>query len=233
MVTLAGISLELVRKDIKNLHLAVYPPDGRVRLSAPRYVDEETLSLFVASKVPWIRKKQRTIQEQPRQTQREFLDRESHYFMGRRYLLRINEVKPPKRFASAEIGGKKYLDVHVHDPNSFEQKKKAVERFYRNELTSVLDELVPRWEKKMGVQSSNWRIRLMKTKWGSCNTVRKTMQFNLELAKQPIECIEYVVVHELAHLIERSHGPRFKAVLDHYMPGWRHLQDKLHKQPVV
>ena len=233
MVTLAGVSLELVRKDIKNLHLAVYPPDGRVRLSAPRYVDEETLSLFVASKVPWIRKKQRAIEEQPRQTPREFVDRESHYFMGRRYLMRVHEIAPPRRFATAELGGKKFLDVHVSETTSLEQKKRAVEKFYRAELRTVLEELVPLWEERMKVESSGWRIRPMKTKWGSCNTLRKTMLFNLELIKQPIECIEYVVVHELAHLIERGHGPRFQAVLDAHMPGWRHLQAKLHELPAL
>ena len=233
MVTLAGISMELVRKDIKNLHLAVYPPDGRVRLSAPRYVDEETLSLFVASKVPWIRKKQRAIEEQPRQTPREFLDRESHYFMGRRYLMRVHEIALPKRYAGAELGGKKFLDVHVRDTTSLEQKKRAVEKFYRAELRRVLEELIPLWEERMKVKSSGWRIRPMKTKWGSCNTLRKTMLFNLELVKQPIECIEYVVVHELAHLIERGHGPKFQAVLDAQMPGWRNLQKRLHELPAL
>jgi predicted metal-dependent hydrolase len=233
IVTLAGIPLELVRKDIKNLHLAVYPPDGRVRLSAPNDVDDETLVLFVSSKVPWIRRKQRAISELHYQGPRELLDRESHYLLGNRYLLRAVELTPPHRFAFVEVSAKKRITVHVTNPRCIEQKKTALDRFYRRELQRVLKELVPLWEQRMGVMSSAWRIRSMKTKWGSCNTSTKSMLFNLQLAQQPVECIEYIVVHELAHLRERTHGPRFVAVLDTYLPSWKRLKEKLKDIPTT
>lgn len=233
MVNLSGISLELVRKDIKNLHLAVYPPDGRVRLSAPSDADEETLALFVASKVPWIRRKQRAMSELQRQSVREYLDRESHYFQGRRYLLRVHELSSSNQRARAKLTASKFLDLFVSDSASLEIKKRTLERFYRNELREVLQQLVPAWEKKLGVTATTWRIRPMKTKWGSCNPSKKSMLFNLELAKQPLDCIEYIVVHELAHLHEPKHNAKFEAILSQHLPNWRLTKQRMNDIPAL
>lgn len=232
-MTLAGIELELVRKDIKNLHLAVYPPDGRVRLAAPHSTDEETLEMYVATKIPWIRRQQREIEAQPRQSERQFLDRESHYFLGHRYLLRVLPLEAGMHWGQVVPKGKRYLNLHVEDQGNLEAKRRIIEKWYRRELRSMLEELVPAWEAKLGVQAKGWRIRGMRTKWGSCNPDNGTMLFNLELARQPLDCIEYVVAHELAHLIERKHNDRFVAVLDAHLPQWRHLRETMKSLPVI
>lgn len=229
---LAGLEIELVLKNIKNLHLAVYPPDGRIRLAAPLETDIGTLEVYVASKIPWIRKQQRVIMRQPRQLVRLFEERESHYFQGRRYLLGVAEQAPGQK-SEVRIFRKKFLEVRVQEPSSFEMKRDAVESFYRMELRKTLGELIPTWEARMGVSAAKWRIKAMKTKWGSCNPDTGNLLFNLELAKQPIECVEYVVAHELAHLLERTHNGIFQALLNQHLPNWRILKERLVETPIA
>lgn len=228
----AGIEVELVQKEIKNLHLAVYPPDGRVRLAAPVEVNEKTLELYVISKIPWIRKQQRKFANQNRQSPRKYMDRESHYYLGKRYLLRVHETGHSYRSAKVEVKTKTYLDMYVKPSYTTEQKAELLKEWYRSELKKVLAELLPKWEKILGVQANEVKVQTMRTKWGSCNTEKGNLLFNIELAKKPYDCIEYVVVHELAHLLERTHNDNFIAYLDKYLPNWKHLKEELNGLPV-
>lgn len=231
-MNVAGIEVELVQKEIKNLHLAVYPPDGRVRLAAPVEVNEKTLELYVISKIPWIRKQQRKFANQNRQSPRKYVDRESHYYLGKRYLLRVHEAGHSYRSAKVEEKTKTYLDMYVKPGYTVEQKAELLKEWYRSELKKVLAELLPKWEKILGVQANEVKVQTMRTKWGSCNTEKGNLLFNIELAKKPYDCIEYVVVHELAHLLERTHNDNFIAYLDKYLPNWKHLKEELNSLPV-
>jgi predicted metal-dependent hydrolase len=226
-MVVAGIEVELIQKDIKNLHLAVYPPNGRVRLAAPKDVNEKTLELYVASKIPWIRRQQRKFAGVDRQSPRQYINRESHYFLGKRYLLRVHETDHPYRYPKVVCKTKTYIDLYVKPGYTADQKAEVVKEWYRAQLKQVLAELVPKWEDILGVKASEVTVHAMKTKWGSCNTDKKKVLFNLELAKKPAECIEYVVVHELLHLIERKHNDLFKAYLDKYLPNWVNLKSRL------
>lgn len=231
-MNVAGIEVELIQKEIKNLHLAVYPPDGRVRLAAPVEVNEKTLELYVISKIPWIRKQQRKFANQNRQSPRKYVDRESHYYLGKRYLLRVHETGHSYRSAKVEVKTKTYLDMYVKPGYTTEQKAELLKEWYRAELKKVLAELLPKWEKTLGVQANEVKVQTMRTKWGSCNTEKGNLLFNIELAKKPYDCIEYVVVHELSHLLERTHNDNFIAYLDKYLPNWKHLKEELNSLPV-
>lgn len=226
-MTVADLDIEVVQKDIKNIHLAVYPPLGRVRIAAPTDVNSETLRLFIVSKLPWIRKQQRKFTAQNRQTPRLFVNRESHYFLGRKYLLRVHETDHPYRYPKVVLKTKTYIDLFVRESSTVEQKANLMKEWHRTELKNVLEELIPKWESILGVTAVRFAIKSMKTKWGSCNTDNKTLLFNLELVKKPHSCIEYVVAHELVHLIERHHNDNFKAILDNYLPNWKGVKQEL------
>ena len=226
-MVVAGIDVELIQKDIKNLHLAVYPPNGRVRLAAPMDVNEKTLELYVTSKLPWIRMQQRKFAKINRESPRQYVNRESHYFLGKRYLLRVNEVDHPFFYTKVEIKTKTYIDLYVKENYTTEQKADLMKEWRCSELKRILFELVPKWEKLLGVKSNLIKVRTMRTKWGSCNTDNKNILFNIELAKKPIECIEYVVVHELLHLIVRNHNDIFTALLNKHIPNWKFIRESL------
>lgn len=231
-MNVAGIEIELVQKNIKNMHLAVYPPDGRVRLAAPADVNEKTLQLYVTSKIPWIRKQQRKFANQERQSPRQFVDRESHYFLGKRYLLRVHESDHKYRYPKIIVKTKTYIEMYVNETFTVEQKQQLLKEWYRVQLKKVLAELIPKWEVLLNVNTNNVKVQTLRTKWGSCNPDNGNFLFNIELAKKPYECIEYVVVHELLHLIERTHNDNFKAYLDKYLPNWKQLKDELNALPV-
>lgn len=226
-MVVAGIEVELVQKDIKNLHLAVYPPNGRVRLAAPVDVNERTLELYVTSKLPWIRKQQRLFAKMDRQSARQYVNRESHYFLGKRYLLRVHETDHPYRYPKVECKTKTYIDLYIKEGYSTEQRVELMKEWYRGKLKDILLEFVPKWEAILNVKANQVKVQTMRTKWGSCNTENSNILINIELAKKPIECIEYVVVHELLHLIERKHSDLFKAYLDKYVPNWQHIKAQL------
>jgi predicted metal-dependent hydrolase len=228
----AGIEVELVQKEIKNLHLAVYPPDGRVRLAAPMDVNRKTLELYVISKIPWIRKQQRRFAKIDRQSVRQYVNRESHYFLGRRYLLRVHESDRPYRYPKVDCKTKTYIDLFVRDNYTTEQRASLIKEWYRAQLKEILCELVPKWEGILQVKTQKVKVHSMKTKWGSCNTDKGIVLFNIELAKKSIECIEYVVVHELLHLIERKHSDLFKAYLEKYVPNWKQLKAQLNIEKI-
>lgn len=231
-MVVAGIEVELIQKDIKNLHLAVYPPNGRVRLAAPMDVNEKTLELYITSKIPWIRKQQRKFANIDRQSVRQYVNRESHYFLGKRYLLRVHETDHPYRYPKVECKTKTYIDLFVKENYSTEQRAELMKEWYRGQLKDIISELVPKWEAILNVKANQVKVQTMRTKWGSCNTDNGNVLFNIELAKKPFECIEYVVVHELLHLIERKHNDLFKAYLDKYVPNWQQIKVQLNIEKI-
>ncbi len=228
-ITINDITVDVVRKDIKNMHLAVYPPTGRVRIAAPLRVNEEAIRLFAISKLGWIKRHQRKFEAQERIPPREFKERESHYFQGRRYLLRIKETNGA---GYVDLKGKTYLDLYVRPNSSVDYMKKVVDEWYRSELKKVLPDLISHWEKKIGISVHSCSIKQMKTKWGSCNIEKRRIWLNLELAKKPIQCLEYILVHEMTHLLERHHNDRFKAYMDQFLPHWKQLKEELNRLPV-
>jgi predicted metal-dependent hydrolase len=223
----AGIEIELVQKDIKNLHLAVYPPDGRVRLAAPHDVNQKTLELYVISKIHWIKKQQRRFLKMDRQSPRQYVDRESHFFLGKRYLLRVKPLDAIHLHPQVVCKTKTYLDLFIKNDSSVDHKAAVLKEWYRDQLKAVLEELVPKWERILGVKANLVKVHTMRTKWGSCNTENANILINIELAKKSIESIEYVVAHELIHLIERNHNDNFKAHLDKFLPNWKKIREEL------
>jgi predicted metal-dependent hydrolase len=223
----AGIPIELIQKDIKNLHLAVYPPDGKVRLAAPQSVNLKTLELYVASKISWIKKQQRKFAGIVRPSSRNYVQRESHYFLGKRYLLRVYESNDLHRYPKVVCKTKTYIDMFIKEGCKTEQRAALMKEWYRTKLKEILAELIPKWEAILNVKANQVKVQTMKTKWGSCNTNNKNIMFNIELVKKPYECVEYVVVHELLHLLERNHNDLFRAYLDKFLPNWRHLKEQL------
>lgn len=224
---LGNIEIEVEQKNIKNIHLSVHPPKGRVRIAAPSEMDMDTVRIFAISKLQWIKDQQKVLLEQDREPKREFLERESHYFLGKRYLLRIHELEAPPKI---EIDHK-YIHLYIRPNTKSEKRSEIVDEWYRAQLKSITPKLVSKWEKKIGVQSNDLRIKKMRTKWGTCNTEPKRVWLNLELAKKPKECIEYIIVHELVHLLERSHNRRFVKFMDEFMPKWRFHRDELNRLP--
>jgi predicted metal-dependent hydrolase len=228
-ITIGNITVDVVRKDIKNMHLAVYPPTGRVRIAAPIRVNEEAIRLFVISRLGWIKRHQGKFRKQQRETPREYLERESHYFQGRRYLLRIKETTGA---GYVDLKGKTYLDLYVKSDASAHYKRGIINEWYRSELKKIIPDMIRRWEKKLNVTVNDWGVKQMKTKWGSCNAEAKRIWLNLELAKKPVQCLEYIIVHEMVHLLERRHSDRFLSLMDAHLPNWRQLKKELNSMPV-
>jgi predicted metal-dependent hydrolase len=228
-MTINNITIDVVRKDIKNIHLAVYPPAGRVRLAAPLKVNDDTIRLFAISKLGWIKRQQRKFEAQERLPQREYKQRESHYFQGRRYLLNIIEHDGAPKVV---IRTKKYIDLYIRPDTAVEKRHEIMTEWYRAELKKVIPDLISKWEQILGVTVNDWQVQLMKTKWGSCSIERKRILINLELAKKPEHCLEYIIVHEMVHLLERHHNDRFLYYLNTYLPHWRQLKSELNKLPI-
>lgn len=228
-ISVAGIRIEVVRKDIKNLHLGVYPPQGRVRVAAPLVVSDEAVRLAVIDKLGWIKRQKAKFAQQLRQTRREMVSGESHYFLGRRYRLRIHEQDGPARVA---VRGVASLDLFVRPGTDIEQREAALLRWHREQLKMLVPPLLEEWQSVLNVQVADWGIKKMKTKWGSCNAAARRVWFNLELAKKPAQCLEYIVVHELAHLLERRHNQRFTELMDARMPQWRKYREMLNRSPL-
>jgi hypothetical protein len=224
-IELGGITLDVVRKDIKNVYLSVYPPTGEVRISAPLRMSVDTIRLFAISKLGWIRQQQQKLREQERESQREYLDRESHYVWGRRYLLKVIEedVAP-----SVQIQHSALL-LRVRPGADDATREAVVAGWYRQLLKTAVPPLVEAWEPRLKVTVKRFFVRQMKTKWGSCNPTARTIRLNTELAKKPKECLEYIVVHEMVHLLEPTHSPRFFALMDRFMPNWRDTRELLNR----
>lgn len=225
-ITVGNVLIDVVRKDIKNLHLAVYPPTGRVRIAIPLTVDDEAVRLFAVSKLHWIKKHQKSFESQERQSPREFVSGESHYFEGTRYLLNvIYEPGTPR----VEINRKTHIDLIVRPDSIVEQREKVLNNWYRDNLKQRSKPLIEKWKKKIGVEVADWQIRQMKTKWGSCKVSTGRVWLNLELMKKPGHCLEYVIVHELLHFKVRHHNDQYLALMDRHLPHWRSCRDELNR----
>lgn len=222
VLEVAGLTIDVVRKDIKNMHLAVYPPTGRVRLAVPTATKDERLRMFAITKLPWIKKHVEEMQSRPIENPKEYVYRESHYLFGRRYLLKLI----PSRKSKVELT-KRYMKLFVPESATVEKKRNVVNEFYREQLKLAIPELLAKAESRLGVKCNRWSIRSMKTKWGSCNPDAGHILLNLELAKKPFECLEYVVIHELLHLTHKTHNRQFFEALSHHLPNWTYQKRKL------
>lgn len=225
---LGGISVEVTFKDIKNVHLSVYPPVGRVRISAPTRMRLDTVRVFAISKLDWIKQQQRKFREQERETPREYLNRESYYVWGKRYLLSVIEKE---QSPTIEVQHSRLL-LQIPPETSEEKREGMVAQWYRSQVRAAVPSLIVRWTQVMGVTVRGFYVQQMKTKWGSCNPRAGTIRLNTELAKKPKECLEYIVVHEMTHLLEPTHNARFIVTMDRFMPNWRLRRDQLNELPV-
>ena len=227
-VQLGNITVDVVLKDIKNVHLSVYPPTGRVRIAAPSRMSLDTIRVFAISKLGWIKQQQTKLREQERETPREYLNRESHFLWGKRYLLTVQEGKEGP---AIELRPRRIF-LRVRHGTSEERKRALFEEWYREQLRQAVSPLLAKWQPLMGVRVNRFFVQRMKTKWGSCNHRVRHIRLNTELAKKPQECLEYIVVHELAHLIEPTHTRQFIALMDRFMPKWQFYREVLNRLPV-
>ena len=227
-LTLGAITVDVVKKDIKNIHLSVYPPAGRVRISAPLRMNVETIRLFAVSRLRWIKEQQKQIAGQDREPPREYVERESHYVWGRRYLLKVIEKDEAPRISL----GHRTMILQVRPGTSLERKQAILEEWYRAQLKAAVPALLVKWEPMLGVRVIRVFVQRMKTKWGSCSRTSASIRLNSDLAKKPAEFLEYIVVHEMSHLIEPTHNSRFVDLMDRLMPNWRFYRDALNRLPV-
>lgn len=225
---LGDIAVDVVLKDIKNVHLSVYPPTGRVRISAPERMSLDTIRIFAISKLGWIKKQQRKLREQERETLREYLDRESHYVWGKRYLLKVVEEGGA---AGVELGHSKMI-LRVRPGTDQEAREAIVDRWYREQVKAAAPGLILKWEPKVGVKVERFFVQRMKTKWGSCNPAAHSIRLNTNLAKKPRQCLEYIMVHEMVHILESTHNARFVALMDQLMPHWEARREQLNRWPL-
>jgi hypothetical protein len=226
-IELGTVKIDVELKDIKNIHLSVYPPNGAVRISAPERMDLDTIRVFALNKLKWIKKQQDIFKNQDRETAREYVTKESHYFLGKRYLLKVIEHNEPPKVLLKH----KNIELFIRPNTSEGKREEIIEEWYRQQLKTIVPKMISTWEKKIGVQSNEFGIKKMRTKWGTCNTKDKRIWLNLELAKRPLECIEFIVVHELVHLLERSHNEQFVSYMNKFMPKWRLYREELNKLP--
>jgi len=219
-----GLRVDIVRKNIKNLHLGVYPPDGRVRVAAPLRLDDDAVRQVIISRLPWIKRQQLKFQEQKRQTACEYVNGESHYFRGERY--RLNIIEQPGR-QGVSVRALQFLDLTVHPGSDAADRQRVMAGWYRAYLRQNIPPLIEKWQPILGVEVADWGIKHMKTKWGTCNIAARRIWLNLELAKKPDRCLEYVVVHEMVHLLERLHNKRFMELMNQFLPQWRLYREEL------
>ena len=227
-IKLGDIAVDVVLKDIKNVHLSVYPPTGRVRISAPKRMSIDTIRVFAISKLDWIRQQQTKLRAQERETPRDYVDRESHYVWGKRYLLTVSEGDESP---SIELKHSRML-LRVRPRTDADKRHVLVEEWYREQIKRAVPPLLARWAPRIGVRVGWFYVQRMKTKWGSCNHKARTIRLNTELAKKPVECLEYIVLHELVHLLEPTHNARFVALMDRFMLKWQFQRQVLNRLPV-
>ena len=227
-LVLGDIVADVLLKDIKNVHLSVYPPTGHVRISAPDGMSLENIRAYAVSKLDWIRRQQTKLREQERFTPREYVDGESHYVWGKRYRLKVVES-----FDSVGVSVRgSSLVLRVRPGTEVSRREELIETWLRGQLKPVIADLIAKWQPKLGVTVDTFHVQRMKTKWGSCSSKRNAIRLNTELAKKPQECLEYIVVHEMVHLIERSHNEKFVCLMDTHMPKWTFYRDELNRLPV-
>jgi len=228
-ISISNITIDVVRKEIKNIHLAVYPPTGRVRIAAPLNVSDDAIRLFAISKIAWIKRNQRKFSGQERIGSRVYKQRESHYFLGKRYLLNIIEEDAPPKVV---LRTKTYIDLYIRPGTPTEKRHEIMTAWYRSELKKLLTPIIDKWERTTKIKVNDWQVKQMKTKWGTCNIEDKRIWINLELIHKPIHCLEYIVLHEMIHLLERHHNERFQHYMDTFLPNWKQIRSELNKLPV-
>ena len=229
-IDVRGHTIQVTRKDIKNFYISVHPPNGQIRVSAPKRLDDDAIRLAIISRLGWIKRKQTAFAQQERQTQREFVTGESHYFAGRRYRLDVTEQNCPP---NVHIRNNKRIALTLRPDTDRDKREAIFHAWYRQHLKSQIPPLLTKWQPKTGVTVNEVRIKKMKTLWGSCNIEAKRIWLNLELAKKPNTCLVYVLVHEMAHLLERHHNDRFRELMDTFLPQWRTYRDELNKAPLT
>jgi predicted metal-dependent hydrolase len=228
VLDLGDLRAEVTRKSIKHVHLSVLPPAGKVRVAAPEHMPLDTIRVFLIAKLAWIRAQQRKLQSQQREPAREFLNKESHYLWGKRYLLEVSTVDAAP---SVELSPRKLL-LRVRAGADRARCEEVLEAWYRQQVRDAAPALLAKWERTLGVKARRVFVQRMKTKWGSCTPDAGHIRLNTDLAKKPPECLEYILVHELVHLLEPTHNARFVGLMDLYLPHWKHLRRKLNHLPV-
>lgn len=222
-IEISGIEIEVQKKNIKNLHLVVAPPDGRVRVSAPMHLSDNSIKMFVRTKLCWIKKQQEKFEKQPRQSEREYVSGETLYVFGQQYFLR---VEYSYKGNSLVLSGNEAI-LTVRKESTAKQREAYVNEWYRALLKEKIEIYLPKWENITGLYCDSWQTKYMTTRWGTCNTNTRKIWLNLQLAKKPIECLEYVILHELAHLKVRNHSKDFVTIMNQYMPYWREKKQLL------
>lgn len=229
-IDVSGIPVEIHRKGIKNLHVGVYPPNGKVRVAAPRHVDDEAVRLAIVSRLSWIQRQRQGFARQERQTPREMVTGESHYYEGRRYRLNVVECSGSPH---VRLAGNSTLELKVRPGTDRVGRLDLLDRWYRRQLKTRISDLRPYWENVVGVEVADCRVKRMKTRWGSCSIQARRVWLNLELAKKDRACLEYILVHEIVHLLERHHSDRFRSLMDRFLPDWRLRKAELNKAPLA
>lgn len=223
------VEIEVERKPIKNLHLAVYPPNGRVHVSAPLEYSDERITLFILKKWMWIAQKRKETQSYTIQDEREYVSGEAHYFKGGLYRLKV--VRDNSAVHHVEVQGD-YIVVYVQERTTKENIANVLYSWYKEQLKPIVSQYVAKWEQILEVPSFEWTIQQMQSSWGKCHKDTGKVMFNLQLAKKPLNCIEYVVAHELTHLIEQNHTDRFRHILGTHLPEWKKIKDQLNEFPL-
>lgn len=227
-VTIGNITLDLQRKEIKNLHISVLPPEGKVRVSAPLKLSDTAIRMAVVKRLAWIRQQQADFAAQPRQSEREMCTGETHYLWGRGY--RLDVVQAP--VSSVKLKASKIV-LCSREGITPEKRQMILQDWYRAILRKRVEPLIQQWQERIGVTASFVGIKRMKTKWGSCNPSTGRIWLNLELVKKPPECLEFIIVHELVHLLERHHNERFKALMQQHLPKWPEYRRTLNRSPLA
>lgn len=227
-LTVSGINVDVVYKDIKNLHISVYPPLGRVRVAAPLRLDEDSIRLAIVQRLSWIKKQREQLQATNRLSEREMVSGESHYLWGERLRLKVSQAEG--RPSITKKG--KNLEFRTNASLTQQERMALLENWYRKELKRAVPQLIEKWELVIGEKVERWTIRRMKTKWGSCNPSTKSIWINIELVKKQPQCLEYIVVHEMTHFMERTHNEDFVQLMNKHLPTWRAIRDQLNSEPL-
>jgi predicted metal-dependent hydrolase len=227
-IQLGDITIEVTQKDIKNVHLSVYPPFGQVKIAAPLRMNLDTIRIYAITKLSWIRKQQSKIKAQKREAPREYLTKESHYYLGKRYLLKVIEHNLPPIVKLKQ----NTIELYVRFGTDTAKRKDILDEWYRSKLKEIIPSIITKWESVLKVEVNHFGIKKMKTKWGTCNIESQRIWLNLELAKKPIICLEYIIIHEMTHLLERNHNTRFVALMNQFMPNWKEVKEELNLLPL-
>lgn len=229
-IVIGDTTVHVTKKKVKNLNLSVHAPDGKVKLSAPHHMKNEEIQAFITSKIPWISKQQEKVKKRQTMTTNklpEYLTTERHCFAGKKYYFKILDVDCFEGKPRVEISVVGEMVMYVNPRRDREYREKLMKAFYREHLKKEIPSLIAKWEPIMKVKVNDWGVKQMKTRWGSCNVQTGRIWLNLELAKKSPDCLEYLVVHEMVHLLERKHSERFYQLMDKFLPTWRERKKEL------